>query len=989
MPAALAKRKFTVNVAGLRTDVDEHVLPPNAGVLELENCVFDVTGAVSKRRGFSALSTAAAPVGSLPNVWQLAMHKGSLLSISASANPLAVWSPTLASWILPGHAVSDQNRIPNLIGRLPFAGDATQATDPDIAVSGNYVALCYRYTPGFVSSLQVILDRQTGRVLYSLQGTGQRMRVIALNGCFVFISEDGSGNINLSKWVISTLATVGTPVVLPFAASAHATNPFLDAVAVGVDTIAVAYQHTDNTVHYVTYTVSTGVVASSGQSKNSAGVAFQATQCLGWAVQITATSPVLLVASAALGVVGHIFGAGVAANATVTTTIDAAATVSVRNVTGWTTGATDYNVLYEITGASPWLTKTKAATKVGGVVTTGNCQLSVGLRSRPWIGPDFNIYALFDYDSSTQGSYFVIPVTSPITQPFKVPVARLATWIGNGKTETAGVLASMLTLGSGLVVPAITRTRIETGVATTYFDTGVHLYTVAQDGRAGRAREAADCTFIPGGMLQDYDGAICIESGWHIYPEGISAAQAPAGGLVPGSTYNWRAVYRWIDAQGRLRRSVPSEVLQVTILPGNGQATITVPYCRQTSIHDLTAQVELYRTVAGGTAYYKVDSRNNIYSSDTIAILDVVSDGALVAGELLYTTGGVLPSQPPPPLFAIEQFDQRLVGIDAEDRGLIRMTSQFVDGIAPAWNENLTIRLNTQWGDATGLATMDDKLLIFFRNAIYYIAGVGPDASGNGNYNAPALIATGTGCAEAQCQSIIYTGTGVMFLSDVGFQNIDRGLNVTDIGTGVQAFNIFFNAQNGGTVTAAIQVSADSQIRFFTSFGTTLVWDYLHQAWSVFTGQASQSAVTWGQTPTYSIGNVVAVETDGLYQDRGSNYVQRIVFPWLCLAGLRGYERLYKVQGASVIANVNTQVAISWNFNFDLSAPTLTYLATPDPDNNGWEARPPKQLATAIKVTIETNDLAPGLVGLTLVGLTFLYGVKPGLYPIDKAKRAV
>jgi len=994
MPAALARRKFTVNVAGLRTDVDEHVLPPNAGVLELENCVFDVSGAVSKRRGFSAMGNSIIPSGTTPNVWQLVSLGDSLVSLGkVGPNPLLAWSPTAGRWSPDSSAL---DRGPISVSMASISDGGSGATIPDAAVSGNYAALTY-YAAG--SAWDMIVDLVTGKTLQlvtpnPLVSNGFGPRVLSVNGYFVFMRSSSGGNINVSRWQISAIATTSAPATLSIATTSAAL-PKMDAIATAADVITIAYNHTDGTVHGVQYTVSTGAAGATFQFKDSAGANIAASQCLGWAVQVTATSPVLLIADSAGGVKGHIFGSGVTSNASVSTVIDGAATANVRNVTGWTTGATDYNVLYEVAGASPWLTVTKGATKVGGVVSTASSVPRLGLRSKPWQGPDGEIYAAFSYDSATQATNFMIRLPSDFVSNASAnvtPVARVLTWTSNGKTESVSYLASMLSFDGGAIAPMIKRVRIEsTGGVPVYFDTGLALVKFGFDKQSGRARAAADSLWVPGGgFLKGFDGFAYREATWHLYPEGLSVSySAGAGALVAGSTYNWKAVYRYVDGQGRIRRSVPSDALQSTVTVGNNTAALTIPTARVSSARLQPGQsnvIELYRTTAVGTDYYRVATIFNDQTVDTRTVVDTVSDANLVSGELLYTTGGVLSSQPPPPLFAIEQFDQRLVGIDAEDRSLVRMTSQFVDGIAPAWNENLTIRLNTQWGDATGLVAMDDKLLIFFRNAIYYIAGVGPDASGNGAYNAPALIATGTGCAEAQCQSIIYTGTGVMYLADVGFQNIDRGLNVTDIGAPVERYT-----DAGVTVAAAIQVSAASQIRFFTAEGNTLVWDYLHQAWSVFTGQPSQTATMWGQTPVCALNGLVYAE-DNTFMERGARYEQKVTFPWLSLAGLRGYKRLYKVQPIGLTSpnsGGNLIIFFEFAYNFDDSTSHDQSIQTSSGEIWEWEARPERQLEHAVRLGMFGAAIDDSDNGFTLVGVTLEYGVKPGLYPVDKLRRAV
>src|SRR5260221_273811 len=136
---ALNKVPFTVNIGSLRTDVDARILPPGAGVLELENCVMSQTGAVSKRNGSSAVSMSIAPSGTLPNVWQLATHKGALVALpQVGAHPLAVYSSSLGRFSYP---TNEPRRGPIDVRKLPYQGDGNGGYNGAAAVIGNYVAL--------------------------------------------------------------------------------------------------------------------------------------------------------------------------------------------------------------------------------------------------------------------------------------------------------------------------------------------------------------------------------------------------------------------------------------------------------------------------------------------------------------------------------------------------------------------------------------------------------------------------------------------------------------------------------------------------------------------------------------------------------------------------------------------------------------------------------------------------------------------------------
>src|SRR5208283_5242873 len=87
-------------------------------------------------------------------------------------------------------------------------------------------------------------------------------------------------------------------------------------------------------------------------------------------------------------------------------------------------------------------------------------------------------------------------------------------------------------------------------------------------------------------------------------------------------------------------------------------------------------------------------------------------------------------------------------------------------------------------GPITALAPMDGNLVIFKKNAIYYINGTGPDNTGaNSQYSQPLFISSTVGCINTN--SIVFTDSGLIFQSDKGLWLLGRNLSVQYIGAAV------------------------------------------------------------------------------------------------------------------------------------------------------------------------------------------------------------
>lgn len=1010
---ALEKLPFTVNVASLRQDTDAHILGPNAGMLQLRNVIMDKTGSLTKRRGATSLSGSVMPSGNtLPPVWQLGTHKGALVWLSeVGDHPLVTYSPYIGRWAYP---TSETMRGPLSVSSINYGIDTgfVQARHCDIAVSGNYA--CYVYCPtssGISFTTEVIVDLTTGKPIYKATMVGISPRVIAINGFFVvFAASIGTNLINIDRWTISTLATVGAPVSTTSQAGAtpHLTKSFMDVVPNGSNSVTIAYLRVDNTVWTIDYTPSTNTAAAQAQFKDAAAANVPASQCLAW---ISDTSSqlqrILLVADSGTGVKGHLLATS--STTTTSTAIDAAATTGVRNVVGETISTTSYNVYYEtlLSGIS----LVKSAKNSAGVVTLGTFQRSVGLASKPWKSPaDSASYAVFTLPSATQPSYFVMQLPAdPVATVQTPPQARFLTWRATG---TVVQPPSLATYGSGFLGAFVSQDRLESsGLSGQSTFDAVSLIRVGFNDTLGRPLEAADFLYAPGATLNSFDGKRYCESDFHIYPEPPTAANAATGGgLVVGKTYSWVNCYRLTDGQGRIRRSAPSLPVSLVITAGNDSADLAATTNRLTSVKDVSIRIEWYRTEGDADVYYKVTDSSNDVTVDTVALNDGVSDVNLVRGELLYSQpdGGELEFEPPPPMFALTQFDGRMFGINSEDRRHLPFSTQFIPGETPRWNETLDIVLNDQYGELTGLASMDDKLILFKQNAIYVLTGDGPDINGNGAYRPPQLIATGYGLDATQVLSIITTVHGVWFMGPRGVCLLKRDLSVEFIGSPVGGSgNLMYNY----VCTGAAHVATQGHVRWFAQNDVCICYDYDHQVWSTFdkddSGKLETDAVIMWPANIYNTGVLTAIDHgkpslvrvfSGVlwgvedptrqFEQQAVPMTMAVTFPWLALAGLNGYERLYRIQGVgSVITGTNgILITIAYDYNdADVSA---TQVITPAAPNWLWDARPLRPLARAFKVKIQEGPGAAD-VGFTIAGLTFVCGAKKGLKRLAPSARAV
>lgn len=405
--------------------------------------------------------------------------------------------------------------------------------------------------------------------------------------------------------------------------------------------------------------------------------------------------------------------------------------------------------------------------------------------------------------------------------------------------------------------------------------------------------------YLPGGYLRTYDGVGLVEAGFHVAPELKSVTSGASGGAIGAGSYLYRAVYEWRDSNGQLQQSAPSAPLSVTMSGSTNTQTVSVTTLSLTEKlaekgrNDVS--IVLYRTLANGTVFYRVTSQTSpvlntaaARSTGKVTITDTLSDAAIASNQILYTVGGEVENINGPSPTLILSFKNRLFALTGEDPSAVYYSKELIQGLAPAFNDTLRISVNPQFGNITALGSLDDKLVIFKPAAIYVVAGDGPLPNGQQNtFSEAAKIASDVGCTNPS--SVVETPLGLMFQSAKGIYLLDRSLSVQYIGAPVEAFNSL-------TVSGAFVLPYANQVRFTTTQGTTLVFDYVQSVWTVRTGEAAVGAVSWNGQAAYLRSNgQVAVETSGQNNSDGAAVLTKVKTGFYSFAGLQGFQRVWRV----------------------------------------------------------------------------------------------
>lgn len=937
----LEKRNISIPLGlGIDTKTDPNQINPGA-LLALTNATKKEALALQKRNGYQSLtgitqaaSSATYPVG-------LATFEDTLVTITNDQyNSLLTFTPNVQT----NSGANATLYTPLDLSTTNVARSLKTQTNPDSA-----------YMASIDVALHAWIDTSTSVTLYSfITGKGEQVTPPA---------QIGSGAGTYATWPLRTLV-VGNYFILmartsstlvyfafnstfdllndPFNGTTIATNlystggsAYFDAAVIG-NTIYVSWDvdpalgggtGSIQTVSINSSLVQSAPVTHSGQGANSA-ISVHGDNSKIWTAFSSSTNSYYFV----------IDGANLS---DVTPLTYLGATSGIQNLIGTTVGGANSTFLAQISNVYSGTT-IRSDFLVPAVATTGAdvSQFNslfpryrgVALHSR-YYEHNSNAYFVAAYGPNNALAQQEEPTYFLMNDNQGYPVAKIAFTNGGGYASSNGLnyqitsinqvtessfqfdyLTKDLLLATNNTVGAVGKNPI-------YTQTGINsaLIDVNAPG-IGISKEIGSNLNLCGGYLSMYDGNTSPPNNFHLFPEDLLATSASSGVGLAAGTYNYSATYEWMDKKGNLFRSAPSTPLAIKITSTTASAVInvTAPTYRIPTLQP-DVKVVFYRTAPSisATTFYQVSSIPNPISNDktidTVTFIDTQADSAIVGNNLLYTTGGVVENTGGPPCYDMAIFDSRLWVLNAENRLQRWFSKQVIQGTPVEMSDLLTSDVDPRFGDATAIATMDDKLITFKENAIFYLTGSGPDNTGaNSQFSEDIFVTSQVGCTNPK--SVVLTQDGLMFQSNKGIWLLGRDLSVLYIGAAVEAYNSIL-------ITSANVIPNTTEVRFSLESGIVLVWDYLYKQWSVFSNMDAVGAVIYNGLYTYltsSPATYLLQETPGVYSDNGSPILMGLQTAWLQMGGLQGFQRVYDLyfKGQYISPHVlSVKVAYDYNPN--------------------------------------------------------------------------
>ncbi len=812
----------------------------------------------------------------------------------------------------------------------------------------------------------------------------------------VFYMEGNVGNeaLMVSRYDMQTIPDASSPNTRTLSATLPAVgatqNPVFDAWLDGTN---IFYAHSD------TAGIATGKYDPS-LGTHAVGYSV-ATNCnAGITVSVNTDSTKLAVWwwSNSLGYVGATvdIGAWTADTVFSTTPVTGSSSLVAHNMTSCWLSTTVYLVYYDFEeddgGGSPYLdTRTVGCIHVSGATDTdkGDFIMHAGITHQAFLDGNYmylGIGSQIHTSNSIQNTQFIyahdVDSANLATAGYinlRVPVARVAYGLWSG-WQPHNMVSHMSYASDVITLPVAKRRRVETEdersslsvnaapVVGTYTADFAQIYKFERySANAAHHVRVKNSIYIVGGFLHKYDGNNIDEQGWLTFPERVQlTASNGSGSLTVDLVYSYRVYHEYYDTQ--YERVLSTYKQSETVDLGAADDTVTLEY--QTPAHTRRVHLRgatmsaLYRTAgtpANGDPLYRIVPNDDMttlrHQLLDESFVDGESDANLTDNELALADLELDPISPPSPsVLGVVKHRIWAAGGDCEP-GECWFSKLKVPGRSVEFNDTVNrIRVSNQ--EITGIANLNDQVVVFTANEIWVISGSGPNNLGQGFFSEPVLIHSGVGSIVQKV--ITEMDAGVLFASDQGYRLLGKDLSLIPVGEPV--LDLF----EANTPKVATHDQANRRIFICDGTDTLTVWDYQYNAWGtwVIANSLNWIDVKFTEDKLFMLDDTptVYVQDSTVKTDATSDYSMRVRFNWIHFGGQvnSGYVKyvqpmIYGLEDGDGDQSFNTTFFYDYDDTTEGATPDLN----PPAGFNGEFYAPrifcPKRKVRAFQVEFEDN----------------------------------
>ena len=578
---------------------------------------------------------------------------------------------------------------------------------------------------------------------------------------------------------------------------------------------------------------------------------------------------------------------------------------------------------------------------------------------------------LVDTDSVERGYTFVRFGVSRTGEPeglIAKPFAATAALVNERRSK-------VVSIGSGVFVWAALQLPVNADPTASPLDTLPVLYRfeTEQQGRVQRARLGGNLYFA-GGLVMVFDGARMYEQDFVSTPVFDEfTPQTGAGSLIGGTTYTYARVLEWYDAQGQRLFSAPSTPVQAVLAALNNQVRLEVspPFTRKldaamggASVNDI-----LYRSKSDGTVLRELTRLKWSRGQTTPQVVtDALDDCGCDGNPILYTQGNRGAVSGPLEHISPNASDYIWAGRERMILGRkegVQWSLRFgTEGDAVRWTSD-TAFFQPLPG-VTGVASLDERWIIFTNEAIWEVTGDGPDDDGvTGQFSAPRKIPSDGGCIDSRCL--------VEFTGGLVYQQSEDRLYLLPRGGGSP---VWFSQAVRSTlasypvITSGVYCREDNTLVFTCNnsggtHGVLCVFDLRMGEWYVDELDGTPAvlgAAAWSGTHAICGSSFVRQQSTTSYADVAVGITMRIKTGSIRAFGTNGWGRYHTL---TLLGEYRAACVIGASVSFDegktfttLDSKTLTGLTAGDAKPLKWSL--PRSRGQALVVEFTCTSATPG-----------------------------
>lgn len=512
---------------------------------------------------------------------------------------------------------------------------------------------------------------------------------------------------------------------------------------------------------------------------------------------------------------------------------------------------------------------------------------------------------------------------------------------------------------------------------------------------------------IGGGTLFSFDGINLVENGFYEYPE-IRTLE-PIGtnfgsSLVAAKSYSYSFVYEYIDSSNNIQESVTTPLQQVTTT-ADKTAIIARVYACDISLKRGSIKLTMYRTTSDGdgTLLKKVKTAVLTESQKDFTFFDFgESEAAFSAAPVIYTTGGVLDNYQPGSVTDIIEHRGRVVLTTPTE--FVRYSKPIQQGFSTGYP--LPAFVIDVPGDSSNITAVESGmnfLAIFTRDAVFAVAGDGPNAIGQGAFAQPALVANGQGAVPGSAH--LSHAFGIFYQADRGIYLLTPNAQVQYVGAAVE------DTVGTKTIKSIDVFDHNNEIRFLLQpdSGDSVVccFNTFYKLWSVW--QLSETIVdqinysTTGASADnthYILSNASPIRRQSLtnYRDEitGLNsgfpiydpYSMSVTFKPISINAIQGTQRVYRAMVLYTNVDPNMpelEIFVALDYS-DIGSGDEYSLETIPAAPNNVRIHLSKQKCRAVQIRVSEQARTINSAGITLNGLALEIGARPDTFKLPKAQ---